>query len=101
MRNENADVFHLNLTTRDNKKSTFEPVVTEETIDNEMHVIESVQNVQVTRSDNIKEHDKVKEPNIHVGELKEEGTMEEATDNSVRTIRMFRNARETLVSTSF
>lgn len=96
MRNENADVFHLNLTTRDNKKSTFEPVVTEEAIDNEMHVIESVQNVQVTRSDNIKEHDKVKEPNIHVGELKEEGTMEEATDNSVRTIRMFRNARETL-----
>ena len=101
MRNENADVFHLNLTTRDNKKSTFEPVVTEEAIDNEMHVIESVQNVQVTRGDNIKEHNKVKEPNIHVGELKEEGTMEEATDNSVRTIRMFRNARETLVSTSF
>ena len=103
MRNENADAdaFHLNSTTTNNKESGFEPVISEETIDNEMHVIESVQNVHVTRIDITKEQGKVKETNIHVGELKEEGMMEEATDNSVRTIRMFRNARETLVSTSF
>ena len=102
MRNKNADVLHLNSTMTNNKESAFEPVVTDETIDNEMHVVESVQNVHVTslrRRDNAKEHVNVQETNIHVGELKEEGMMEEATDNSVRTIRMFRNARETLVST--
>lgn len=101
MRNENVDVFYLNLIIRDNKKFIFELVVIEEIIDNEMYVIESVQNVQVTRSDNIKEYDKVKELNIYVGEFKEEGTMEEVIDNFVRIIRMFRNVRERFVSISF
>lgn len=101
MRNENVDVFYLNLIIRDNKKFIFELVVIEEIIDNEMYVIESVQNVQVTRSDNIKEYDKVKELNIYVGEFKEEGTMEEVIDNFVRIIRMFRNVREIFVSISF
>lgn len=97
MRNENADAFHLNLTMTNNKESTFDPVVTDETIDNEMDVMESVQNVHVTRSDN-KEH--VKETIVHVEGHKEEGMMAEASDNAVRTIRMFRNSRETLVSKS-
>ena len=100
MRNENADTLHLNSTMTNNKESAFEAVVTEETIDNEMHVVESVLNVHVPRRrDNTKEHDNVQETNVHVEELKEEGMMEEAADNSIRTIRMFRNARETLVST--
>lgn len=42
MRNENVDVFYLNLIIRDNKKFIFELVVIEEIIDNEMYVIESV-----------------------------------------------------------
>ena len=100
MRNENADALHLNSTMTNNKESAFEAVVTDETIDNEMHVVESVPNVHVTRRrDNTKEHDNMQETNVHVEELKEEGMMEEPTDNSIRTIRMFRNARETLVST--
>ena len=97
LRNENADAFHLNLTMTNNKESAFEPVVTDKTIDNEMDVMESVQNVHVTRSDN-KEH--VKETIVHVEGHKEEGMMVEASDNAVRTMRMFRNSRETLVSKS-
>ena len=98
MRNENADVFHLNFTMTNNKEPAFEPAVTDQTIDNEMHVMESVQNDPVMRSDNTNEH--VKETNIHVEEHKEQGMMVEAAENYVTTIRMFRNSRETLVSTS-
>ena len=97
-RNENADVFCLNLTMTKNKESAFEPLVPDHIIDNKMHVTESVQNVSVTSSDTTEEHDE--DTNIHVVEHQEEGMMVETTDSSVRTIRMFRNARETLVSTS-
>ena len=99
MRNENADVFHSNLTMTNKEEFAFEPVVTDKTIDNEMHGVESAQNVHVMRSDNTKEH--VKETTVRADqEHKEDGMMVEATDNAVRTIRMFRNSRETLVSTS-
>ena len=97
IRNENTDVFHLNLTMTNNEESAFEPVVTDRTIDNGMHDMESVQNVHAMKSDNTKEH--VKETIIRAEEHKEEGMMVQATDNAVRTIRMFRNSRETLVST--
>lgn len=97
--NENADAFCLNLTMTNNREFAFQPLVPDHSIDNEMHVVESAKDAPVTtRSDVIKEHDK--DTNIHVEEHKEEGMMLEVTDNAVRTIRMFRNARETLVSTS-
>ena len=99
-RNENADVFCLNLTMTKNKESAFEPLVPDHIIDNKMHVTESVQNVSVTSSDTTKEHDEDTNIHVHVVEHQEEGMMVETTDSSVRTIRMFRNARETLVSTS-
>jgi len=98
LRNENADVFHLKLTMTNNRESAFEQVVTDKTIDNEMHDMESVQNVHAMKSDNTKEH--VKETIVRAEEHKEEGMMVQATDNAARTIRMFRNSRETLVSTS-
>lgn len=98
MGSKNADAFCLNFTMTNDKESAFEPLVPDYTIDNEMHVPESIQNVSVTRSDTTKEHDL--DTIIYVEEHKEEGIMVEATDNSVRTIRMFRNARETLVSKS-
>ena len=96
--NKNADAFCLNFTMTNDKESSFEPLAPDYTNDNEMHVAESIQTVSVTRSDTTEEHDL--ETIIHAEEHKEEGMMMEATDNSVTNIRMFRNARETLVSIS-
>jgi len=96
--NKNADALCVNFTMTNHKESAFEPLVPDYTNDNGMHVAESIQCVSVTLSDTTKEHDE--DTIIRVEEHKEEGMMVEAIDNSVRTIRMFRNARETLVSTS-
>lgn len=97
-RNDNTDMYCWDLPASNIKESAFQPATTDNTINNEMHVNEEFKDIPVEKND-IKE-ELIKE--IDIEEPKMDGMMDgmmvQVTDNAVRTVRMFRNAKESLVS---
>lgn len=96
--NDNADVPCWDLPSSKIKESAFQPPTTDDnTVDDKKHIREDVKEIPSASNDIKEEH--VKENEIRVEDYRVEGGMPvEVPDNATRTIRMFRNAKESLVS---
>lgn len=96
--NDNAVVSCRELPTSNIKESAFQPPKTDDNaINDKVHVTEDVKDIPTASYDIKEEH--VKEREIHVDKHRVDGGMAvEVTDNATRIIRMFRNAKESLVS---
>ena len=93
-RNDNTDVVCWDLPSASDKESAFQP--SDNTINDKKHIREDVQGKPLTHNDLTEEHVEEEEINVEPKELKMDGMI--VTDNAARTVRMFRSAKESLVS---
>lgn len=91
-RNDKTDVVCWDLPSPSNP--AFQP--SDNTINDKVHITEDVEGKPVTYNDLTEEHVEEKEINVESKEIKMDGVM--VTDNAARTVTMFRNAKESLVS---